>query len=85
MIELSENISITEVDQELIILDLSSGAFYGLNHIGRELVLGFQHGRDAKATVSHISHKYNVDSDLVENDIEDLVKELLSVGILIDS
>jgi len=80
--KLSEHVSLTEVDDEAVILDLNSGAYYGLNHIGSQLLSELKQGLDADSAIKSISEQYQIPNATVEKDIQELLSELLKQALI---
>jgi hypothetical protein len=79
---LRENISLTEVDDEVVLLDLSNGAYYGLNQVGADLLKALQNKQPLCQTIRQISEHYQMDSAQVKIDIDELLQELLVNNLL---
>ena len=80
---LCENISLTEVDDELVLLDLNNGAYYGLNHIGADLLRALQNKQPLSLTIRQISERYQMDSAQVQIDIDELLAQLMKNHLLL--
>lgn len=76
IIKLAEDLSLTDVDEEMVILNLKTGSYYGVNHIGAELLKDVQKNTDFSKSVKRISEKYQVSQEQVASDIEQLLGEL---------
>ena len=72
-----------ELDGEMVLLNLDTGIYFGLNRVGTELwrELG-EHG-DLDAAISKLEARYrNVDPQTIRKDAETLMQELNSKGLL---
>lgn len=81
---LNEDISLTEVDNEMVLLNLATGAYYGLNHVGTRFVKALQDGQSVQHSVKQISHHYKLDYQRVDDDIRELVAQLIQQNLLIE-
>lgn len=82
---LCEDISLTEVDNEMVLLNLATGAYYGLNHIGAGVVKALQNGQSVHDSVEEISGRYQLDYQIVNEDIQELMEQLLQHQLLVES
>jgi len=79
---LIDNISLTEVDDELVLLNLETGSYYGLNHIGTELVNAIKCNIPIKQIILNLSEQYQIEADVVSTDIQQLIDQLLDQKLL---
>ena len=77
------NISLTQVDDEIVLLDLSEGTYFGLNKIGAQLLRGIQKETSIQELITQISEQYHMKSSAVELDIIELIEQLLENNLLI--
>ncbi len=69
-------------DSELVILDLESGQYYGLNEVAAVAFERVARGEDVAQTVSAILELYDVKRETLETDIEKTFVDLLDRGVL---
>lgn len=74
--KLLDHVSFTQVDDEAVLLNLESGSYFGLNHVGTVLINAFQEGRSLDNAVQLISEQYQTDASLVLSDINALIEQL---------
>jgi len=82
LFRVAKNISITKVEDESVVLDLNSGSYYGLNHVGTLLLEELQRKHSLGQAVKEISRRYQTSPVLVTNDTSKLVGQLLEQKIL---
>ncbi len=80
--QLAKHVSFTAVDDEAVILDLNSGAYYGLNHIGAQLVEQLKQGRSSEQASKRIAEQYQIPNATVESDIQDLLSQLIEQALI---
>lgn len=85
--KIKENYVMREVaGQEIVIaIGEESGRFKGminLNRTGRDVWTCLKNGMDLNETVKKIVDKYEVDSNIVAQDVEKMVDKLYKVGVL---
>jgi hypothetical protein len=81
--QLLEHVSLTEVDDEAVLLDLNTGSYYGLNHIGAHLMRVLEDNGSVNKAVEQITSKYHADKTTVEGDLRKLLDQLLEQNLII--
>ena len=79
---LCDQLSVTDVDDEVVLLKLDTGMYYGLNHIGAVLVQGLQEERSMQQIILSVVEKYQTSYQKVSDDMDALVAQLLDQGLL---
>jgi hypothetical protein len=77
-----DHISVTEVEDEIVLLNLDTGSYYGLNHIGTRLIKGIQAKESMHQINSAVADKYQMKYKQVCGDVEELLKQLLEQNLL---
>ena len=74
-----------KVGDELVILDLESGKYFGLDEVGARMVdlLG-EHGEPEKV-VEVMSAEYDAPSEQIKSDLDELVTELVKNNLIIEA
>jgi len=83
--QLLEHISLTEVDDEIVLLDLNSGGYFGLNHVGAhflKIVMADEAVNHIEQASREIAKKYEMPVDDVEADLEELAQQLTEQRLL---
>ena len=81
--QLAEHVSFTDVEDEAVLLDLNSGAYYGLNHIGAQLLNELKARNSIENAVILIAAEYQINYNTVQADIDELIKQLLHQNLII--
>ncbi len=72
-----------EVDDEIIILDIPSGQYFGLNDVGA-LVWSLLDGTtDRDGLIDAVTSAFDVDRDTAAADIDSLLAELVDAGLVV--
>ena len=73
-----------KVGDELVILDLDSGKYFGLDEVGARMVdlLG-EHGEPAKV-VEIMVEEYDAPGEQIEADLNELIVELVSNNLIVE-
>ncbi len=80
--KLLEHVSVTEVDDESVLLDLNSGAYYGLNSVGTQILQSLDKEQGIIALIEELSSTHNVTKSQVRQDAQELLEQLLSEGLI---
>lgn len=79
---LAERLSVTQVDDEVVLLKLDTGAYYGLNHIGSRFIEGVSNKESLAHIISAISERYQTPYQTVCNDLSELIEQLLEQQLI---
>jgi hypothetical protein len=73
------------VDDEVVILDVPSGRYFGLNDVGALIwdLLDGDHDRDA--ILDAITDEFDIDRPTAASDLDSLLAELTGVGLVEDT
>lgn len=69
---------VNQIDEEIVILDLASSTYFGLNPIGAQIWHFLSEGKTVGETCSAMLDKYDVSPNDIEQDVINLIDELLS-------
>jgi len=64
------------VDDEALILDLSTGVYFSLNPVGTEVWQGLQAGYSLSQIAAEIAHTYDMAEDAVREDVLHFAEDL---------
>lgn len=64
------------LDDEALILDLSTGYYFSLNPVATDIWMRLQDGESIDAVVTGIAEKYAVGTDAVRQDLDELLADL---------
>ena len=80
----SDHAMARELDGEIIILDVPSGRYFGINDVGA-VVWGLLDGtRDRDAIVDAVTAEFDVDRDTAAADLDALLDQLVDAGLVVD-
>ena len=80
--QLAEHISLTEVDDEVVLLDLNKGTYFGINHVGAKFLKALQANESYESALSKIAIEYQMDMQTISNDLKTLLKQLLEQELI---
>ena len=70
------------VGDETILMDLSSGIYFGLDGVGKRIWETISDGQNLVEVAAVISSEYEVDEDRAQADVIEFVSELVERGLL---
>ena len=71
-----------EVDNEIVLLDLKSGLYFGLDGVGKRIWESIDDDKNLREAVATIIAEYDVEQKQAEDDVLAFAEELLSRGLL---
>ncbi len=74
--KLSNDILLQEVANEMVILNLADGQYYGLNEIGARIIQLMSRGEDITSITQNLLEEFDVEQTVLERDVQDLIDEL---------
>ena len=82
-IEISTEVLSQEVYGEMVLLDLKSEEYIGLNEVGARIWQLLQDGKDLKEISDILIDEYDVSKEELDGDINRLVVELQDAGLVV--
>ena len=79
---LANNISLTQVDDEVVLLNLNSGSYFGLNHVGAGLLNRLVAQQSVEQSCAALAKQYAIPAQTVNDDIAELISQLLEQGLI---
>jgi Coenzyme PQQ synthesis protein D (PqqD) len=70
-------------DGELVVLDLKSNAYFGLDEIGARIWSEFAQGFDIDTTVLRLAEEYDAPRSEIDADVRELAEKLVEAGLLV--
>lgn len=74
-----------QIGEEAVILDLDSGAYYGLNATGTRVWELLELGTPVSDICKLMLEEFEVTPDSLNNDIEELMRDLLAKGLVLET
>jgi hypothetical protein len=72
----------SELEGEAVILDLSSGVYFGLNEVGARIWELLQAGRDLRSVRATLLEEFDVPPSRCEADLLELVRRMAADGLV---
>lgn len=79
--EIPASVLFREVDGQMVLLNLESEQYYGLNQVGADIVTRIT-SQPFPAAFSALAHDYSVDVEVLRRDVDALVEALVRAGLL---
>ena len=76
MIEKNDNLCISEKNNEIVILNMKTGFFWGLQDVSYDIWKAIEKYHDIELIVDEIAKNYNADREEIEVDVKKLIDEL---------
>ena len=81
-VKLRDGVSAADTDYGIALLDEDSGQYWNLNPTGALTLRTLLEGGTPEQAVQALTEQYAVDADTAGQDVEDLLSELRSAGLL---
>ena len=78
----SKDVVFREIDREVVILDLESGSYFGLNAVGSRAWSLLTEGSALSAVHAALAGEYDVDAGQLEKDLVAWADRLVEKGLL---
>lgn len=76
MIKKNDNLCISEKNNEIVILNMKTGFFWGLQDVSYDIWKAIEKYHDIELIVDEIVKNYNADREEIEADVKKLIDEL---------
>ena len=83
--EISSQVKSRQIDDEIVILDLASGEYFGLDGVGRRIWELIAEGKKLGEAAAVIAAEYEVDAAQGRVDVIEFVGGLVEKGLLVES
>lgn len=74
------DVVVTDLDDELVLLDPATQGMYTLNRVGREVWMNLD-GRSATEVAEMVAERYGLEATRARQDVGAVVRELLDAGL----
>jgi len=71
-----------EADQDLVMVSIANGAYYGVSDVAREIWEAIEHPKKVSDLINDLTASYNVDRALCEEQTLSFLKSLLAERLL---
>jgi len=81
-VSIPADVMVRQLGEELVILDLASGTYFGLDEIGARIWSLMEDGRSLREVCDDMVARYEVQADEVERDVLALARDLCERGLI---
>jgi hypothetical protein len=81
-LKLRDGVSTADTDYGITLLDEDSGDYWNLNPTGALVLRTLLEGGTPAQAVEALTEQYQVDADAANQDVQDLVRELRTAGLV---
>ena len=82
MVKFADSVLISRVDEELVLLDKTSGIYFGLDSIGCRMVSLLIEQPDPDTVASLLCDEFDAPKDRISSDLRHLMSDLLARGLI---
>jgi coenzyme PQQ synthesis protein D (PqqD) len=81
-VKLSDDVLISDLQGESVILNVNSQRYYGLDKVGTRFLTLLSNSESIEHAFANLSDEYDVESDELRGDLTDLLTELTKAGLV---
>ncbi|GIT98594.1 PqqD family protein [Sulfurovum sp. TSL1] len=81
-ITFSDTVFAQEVDGEMVLLDMESENYFGLDEVGTAIWQAMQEKETLKEVFKTLLEQYDVEEEVLEKDLSEFVDKLLKSGLV---
>jgi hypothetical protein len=85
LLRFSPDVVFRELDGESVVLDLSSGRYFGLNAVGTRVWQLIGQGETVDGLLRAVTAEYDADVPTIERDVLALLDDLETRGLVVDA
>jgi len=78
----SENSLAAEIDNELVLMSVENGNYYGLDSIGTDIWQRLEAPQQVSTLCEALSKEYEADNDTIQRDVLELLKKLSAENLI---
>lgn len=82
---LSSDVVFRELDGQSVVLNLSSGRYFGLNAVGTRVWQLIAQGAGVDSVIRTVTAEYEADAATIERDVLALLEDLEKRGLVVDA
>jgi len=81
-VKIPDDVLISKLQEESVILNLDSERYYGLDDVGTRFLSVLTTSDSIEAAYETLAKEYDVDAQLLRRDLAELVERLAAMGII---
>ncbi|BAF73017.1 PqqD family protein [Sulfurovum sp. NBC37-1] len=71
-----------EVDGEMVLLDMNSENYFGLDAVGTDIWVAMQQKKNLQEVLESLLEQYDVEEEVIKQDLEAFVHKLVESGLV---
>jgi hypothetical protein len=83
ILQRKEEIVQSKIDNEIVMMDIVNGEYYGLNTIASHIWELIEIPLSVKALIAHLRREYEVDENQCKKEVEKLLTEMIAHNLII--
>jgi hypothetical protein len=83
VLQMPDTVSMRKVHDEVVLLDMASEQYYGLNAVGACVIEAVTAGADVDGAVAAVFGSFDAPEEQIRADVVALVEELVANGLLV--
>lgn len=84
-VAVSPDVLMQELEDEIVLLDLQGGQYFGLDEVGAVVWKSLSEDGDVEAAIRAVQAEYEVEEATVRGDVHELVQQLLDANLVTQS
>ena len=78
----SETVFTQKIDEEMVLLDMESENYFGLDEVGTDIWQAMQEKETLKEVLEVLLEQYEVEAEVLERDLSEFVDKLVNSGLV---
>lgn len=79
---IGDSVLFQELEDEVVLLNMANQQYYGLNDVGAQMWKTLLETSSVTAALDRLTELYEVEHDVLDSDLQGLIRELLDAGLL---
>lgn len=81
-VAIGDSVLFQELEDEIVLLNMANQQYYGLNDVGAQMWKVLLDTSSVTTALDRLTELYEVEQDVLDADLQKLVRELLDAGLL---
>lgn len=81
-VRLMPNVQLQELDADLVLLDLNRETYFGLDEIGKQMLLHLEHSATIESAYQQLLTEFEVEPDQLWQDLQQFIKRMINHGLV---
>ena len=81
-VRIKNDVLITALEQESVILNLESECYFGLDEMGTQILAALTKSKSIEDAVHTLTEEYDVDESTLRHDLTSFIEQLVAQGLI---